>query len=137
MALVDNAVYVGGRRTGDPHSLEETYKLLRERHGMAWIGLYRPDVEEIRSVAQEFRLHHLAVEDAVTAHQRAKLERYGPTLFTVLRPARYLDAEERVEFGEHAKQQRDAHGDGDGRQRETDQGFQAAAQRKPQAEPQH
>ena len=100
MALVDNAVYVDGRRTAGSCSLEETFRLLRERQGMAWIGLYRPSTEEIRSVAQEFGLHHLAVEDAVAAHQRSKLERYGSTLFTVLRPARYLDAEERVEFGE-------------------------------------
>jgi magnesium transporter len=100
MALVDNAVYVDGRRTADPGSLDETYQLLRDREGMAWIGLYRPGAEEIRSVAREFGLHHLAVEDAVTAHQRPKLERYGPTLFTVLRPTRYLDPEERVEFGE-------------------------------------
>ncbi|HEY7144602.1 MAG TPA: magnesium and cobalt transport protein CorA [Streptosporangiaceae bacterium] len=100
MALVDNAVYVDGRRSADPASLEETYAMLRERHGMAWIGLYRPDTGEIRSVAHEFDLHPLAVEDAVAAHQRPKLERYGTTLFTVLRPARYLDDEERVEFGE-------------------------------------
>jgi magnesium transporter len=100
MALVDNAVYVDGRRTADPRSLDETYELLRERHGMAWIGLYRPDVAEIRSVAKEFDLHPLAVEDAIAAHQRAKLERYGTTLFIVLRPARYLDDAERVEFGE-------------------------------------
>jgi magnesium transporter len=100
MALVDNAVYVDGQRTADPRSLDETYELLRDRHGMAWIGLYRPDVAEIRSVAQEFGLHPLAVEDAIAAHQRAKLERYGTTLFTVLRPARYLDDVERVEFGE-------------------------------------
>jgi magnesium transporter len=100
MALVDNAVYVDGRRSADPHSLDETYELLRQRRGMAWIGLYRPDADEIRSVAREFDLHPLAVEDAITAHQRAKLERYGTTLFTVLRPARYLDDEERVEFGE-------------------------------------
>ena len=100
MALVDNAVYVDGRRSADPRSLDETYELLRERHGMAWIGLYRPDVAEIRSVAKEFDLHPLAVEDAIAAHQRAKLERYGTTLFTVLRPARYLDDTERVEFGE-------------------------------------
>jgi magnesium transporter len=100
MALVDNAVYVDGQRTADPRSLDETYELLRERHGMAWIGLYRPDVTEIRSVAGEFDLHPLAVKDAVAAHQRAKLERYGTTLFTVLRPARYLDDVERVEFGE-------------------------------------
>jgi magnesium transporter len=100
MALVDNAVYVDGQRSADPASLEETYELIRDRHGMAWIGLYRPDVEEIRSVAREFDLHPLAVEDAIAAHQRAKLERYGTTLFTVLRPARYLDDAERVEFGE-------------------------------------
>ncbi len=100
MALVDNAVYVDGQRSADPGSLEETYELLRDRHGMAWIGLYRPDIGEIRSVAREFDLHPLAVEDAIAAHQRAKLERYGTTLFTVLRPARYIDAEERVEFGE-------------------------------------
>ncbi len=100
MVLVNNAVYVDGRRSADPQSLDETYEVLRGRHGMAWIGLYRPDVEEIRSVAREFDLHELAVEDAVTAHQRPKLERYGTTLFTVLRPARYLDAAEEVEFGE-------------------------------------
>ncbi len=100
MPLVNNAVYVDGRRSADPRSLDETYEVLRERRGMAWIGLYRPDVEEIHSVAHEFDLHELAVEDAVAAHQRPKLERYGTTLFTVLRPARYLDAEETVEFGE-------------------------------------
>jgi magnesium transporter len=100
MAMVDNAVYVDGRRTADPRSLDETYELLRERQGMAWIGLYRPDAQEIESVAREFGLDRLAVQDAVAAHQRSKLTRYGSTLLTVLRPARYLDAEERVEFGE-------------------------------------
>jgi len=100
MTLVNNAVYVDGRRTSDPASLNETYECLRERHGMAWIGMYRPTVEDIRSIAAEFSLHPLAVEDAVTAHQRAKLERYGTTLFTVLRPARYIDETEEVEFGE-------------------------------------
>ncbi|WP_315096684.1 magnesium and cobalt transport protein CorA [uncultured Cellulomonas sp.] len=100
MTLVDNGIYVDGHRTGDPQTLEETYELLRERNGMAWIGLYRPDKDEIQSVAQEFTLHPLAVEDALKGHQRAKLERYGDTLFVVLRPARYLDAEEEVEFGE-------------------------------------
>jgi len=100
MALMDNAVYVNGRRSADPRSLDETYELLRERDGLAWIGLYRPDQEEIQSVAQEFGLHHLAVEDAVSAHQRPKLERYGDTLFVVLRPARYLDDVEKVELGE-------------------------------------
>lgn len=100
MVVVNNAVYVDGKRTADPVSLEETYETLRDRHGMAWIGLYRPDAAEIQSVAREFNLHELAVEDAIAAHQRPKLERYGTTLFTVLRPARYLDESEQVEFGE-------------------------------------
>lgn len=100
MAVVDNAVYVNGQRTADPRSLDETYELLRARHGMAWIGLYRPDAAEVRSVANEFGLHQLAVKDAISAHQRPKIERYDATLFTVLRPARYVDQTERVEFGE-------------------------------------
>jgi magnesium transporter len=87
-------------RTADPEGLEETYFLLRQREGMALIGLYRPDTHELRSVADEFELSHLAVEDALTGHQRAKLEHYGDTLFLVLRPARYLDDVEKVEFGE-------------------------------------
>ena len=99
-SLVDNAIYVDGRRTDNPANLEETYELLRQRRGMAWIGLYRPNRDDILSVATEFDLHPLAVDDAISAHQRPKLERYGALLFAVLRPARYIDQEEKVEFGE-------------------------------------
>jgi magnesium transporter len=98
--VIDNAVYVDGRRACEPASLEDTYELLRDRHGMGWIGLYRPDPLEIESVAAEFGIHRLAVDDTISAHQRPKLERYGDVLFTVLRPARYLDDVERVEVGE-------------------------------------
>jgi magnesium transporter len=98
--IVDNAIYVDGRRAAEPGTLKETYKAVRERRGVAWIGLYRPTQEEFSSVSEEFGLHDLAVEDATEAHQRPKLERYGGTLFVVLKPARYLDEEERVEFGE-------------------------------------
>jgi magnesium transporter len=98
--IVDNAIYVDGRRASEPATLKETYDVLRERRGVAWIGLYRPTQEEFSSVSEEFGLHDLAVEDATEAHQRPKLERYGETLFVVLKPARYLDEEERVEFGE-------------------------------------
>jgi magnesium transporter len=100
MMIVDNAIYVDGRRAAEPRTLRETYEALRKEHGVAWIGLYRPTKEEFASVAEEFWLHELAVEDALEAHQRPKLERYGQTLFVVLRPARYLDAPEEVEFGE-------------------------------------
>jgi magnesium transporter len=97
--VVDNAVYVDGRRHA-PGSMQGTFDLVREVGGVAWIGLYRPDQAELEQLAAEFGLHPLAVEDAVTAHQRPKLERYDDMLFAVLRPARYLDETEEVEFGE-------------------------------------
>jgi magnesium transporter len=99
--IVDTAVYVDGRRVASPGSLAETFEELRGHpNGMAWIGLYRPSEHEVASLAEEFELHPLAVEDAIVAHQRPKLERYDDTLFVVLRPARYVDETEDVEFGE-------------------------------------
>src|SRR5215211_2179575 len=98
--IVDNAIYVDGRRVAEPSSLQETYDACREQRGLAWIGLYEPTEEEFSSVAEEFGLHPLAVEDAIKAHQRPKLERYDETLFVVLKAARYVDESETVEFGE-------------------------------------
>lgn len=98
--IVDCAIYVDGRRTATPASLRETYETCREVTGLAWIGLLKPTAEEFSSVAGEFGLHELAVEDAVKAHQRPKLDRYGDTLFVVLKAARYVDPIEVVEFSE-------------------------------------
>ena len=100
-SVVDSAIYLDGRRVASPDGLLDTYGELAGSPGaMAWIGLYRPNREELTSLAQEFSLHELAVEDAILAHQRPKLERYDETLFVVLRAARYQDASEEVEFGE-------------------------------------
>ncbi|MFD7402020.1 magnesium and cobalt transport protein CorA [Streptomyces sp. NPDC059866] len=100
-SVVQAVVYQDGVRVSSPVGLAETYRELREQpSGMAWIGLARPTEGELLSLADEFDLHPLAVEDAMEAHQRPKLERYGDTLFVVLRAARYLDAPEEVEFGE-------------------------------------
>jgi magnesium transporter len=100
-SVVDSAIYCDGARVASPRSLGETYQVLHESpRSLAWIGLYRPDRRELESLAQEFDLHELAVEDAIQAHQRPKLERYGDTLFVVLKAARYRDATEHVEFGE-------------------------------------
>ncbi len=98
--IVDNAIYVDGYRAAEPSSLHETYAACRKQHGVAWIGLYKPTEEEFSSVTEEFELHRLAVEDAIKAHQRPKLERYDGTIFLVLRPARYIDETETVKFGE-------------------------------------
>ncbi|PSL03732.1 magnesium transporter [Haloactinopolyspora alba] len=100
-SIIDAALYRDGYRASTPGSLAETYHELRaDAEAMAWIGLYRPSDAELMSLAEEFDLHPLAVEDAMEAHQRPKLERYGETLFVVLRAARYLDASEQVDFGE-------------------------------------
>jgi magnesium transporter len=100
-SVVDSAIYCDGSRVASPHSLAETYHVLHTSpQSLAWIGLYRPDRRELTSLAQEFGLHELAIEDAIQAHQRPKLERYGDTLFMVLKAARYRDAAEEVEFGE-------------------------------------
>ncbi|MFE7763847.1 magnesium and cobalt transport protein CorA [Streptomyces sp. NPDC057438] len=100
-SVVEAALYQDGVRVSSPATLADTYRELREAPaGMAWIGLARPTEGELLSLAAEFDLHPLAVEDAMEAHQRPKLERYGDTLFVVLRAARYLDAPEEVDFGE-------------------------------------
>jgi magnesium transporter len=102
---MDNAVYVDGKRTANPDSLEETCEVTRERGGTAWVDMAWPTAAEIEAVASEFSLHPLAVEDAVHAHQRPKVERYDDVLFVVLHPARSVDDDgdghvDRVEFGE-------------------------------------
>jgi magnesium transporter len=104
MTLIDNVIYVDGKRALRPESLEKTFDDLREcpsdGQSFCWIGLLRPSEAEVQAVAKEFELHPLAVEDAINAHQRPKLERYGHTLFVVLRPAWYVDRVEVVELGE-------------------------------------
>lgn len=100
-SMVDAAIYRDGCREASPRSLGDTFRAAKEiPDGMIWIGLYRPDERELQSLGVEFGLHDLAVEDAIQAHQRPKLERYGDKLFVVLRAARYLDDVEEVEFGE-------------------------------------
>jgi magnesium transporter len=99
--LVDNAVYSVGRRIATPGSVAESREVLAEDdERLAWIGLYRPEPRELGELAELFDLPELAVEDAIQAHQRPKFERYGSTLFVVLKAARYEDAAEEVEFGE-------------------------------------
>ncbi len=100
-SLVDAALYRNGHRIKAPTSLAEIYGQLPGEPGtMAWIGLYRPAEAQVLAAAEVFGLHELAVEDAIVAHQRPKLERYGDTLFVVLRAARYIDETEEVDFGE-------------------------------------
>jgi magnesium transporter len=100
LALLDSRIYVDGRRIDQPHDLHQTFDTLKQSRGVAWIGLTSPDPSELASVGNEFGLHPLAIEDAQKGHQRAKIDRYGDTLFVVLRPAWYDETREIVNFGE-------------------------------------
>jgi magnesium transporter len=81
-------------------SPETAFRASRSDNTFVWIGLLEPTEDEFESVRREFGLHELAVEDAIKAHQRPKLERYGDSVLVVLKTARYVDKEEVVEIGE-------------------------------------
>jgi len=95
---VDCAVYHDGHRSDRAVDMSSALDVCEQLGGFVWIGLHEPTESEFEAVAQRFALHPLAVEDAVHAHQRPKLERYGDSSFMVLKPARYVDHEEVVEI---------------------------------------
>jgi magnesium transporter len=98
--IVDRGVYRDGRRSAAPPGPARRQEAWRAGDDLAWVVLDRPTEQEFLAIALEFGLHMPAVEHAVHPHQRPRLERYGDTLFCVLRTARYVDEPETVEFGE-------------------------------------
>jgi len=98
----DCALYAPtGRRPGTV-PLQDAAETARTAEGYVWIGLQQPTAEEFAVVAREFDLPPLAVEDAIAAHQRPKLETYGDVLFAILKPVRYVDSAEVVDVSELA-----------------------------------
>jgi magnesium transporter len=99
--IVDCAVYVKGRRRPGDLQLDDALEAARaDPDNFVWIGLHEPTDDEFRAVTDEFLLHPLAVEDAIHAHQRPKLEVYDDTLFVVAKTARYDDPTESIQFAE-------------------------------------
>ena len=99
--IVDCALYENGeRRAGDLDVADAARAACDDTPGFVWLGVYEPTAEEFDAVRREFDLHELAVEDAVEAHQRPKLEVYGETLFVVLKTVRYVDSEEVIRSGQ-------------------------------------
>jgi magnesium transporter len=98
--ILDCAHYKDGARQNEgPLAIREAAERWREE-GFIWLGLHDPAPEEMAEVAERFDLPPLAVEDAMNAHQRPKIEDYENGYFLVLHTARYLDDDEVVEFGE-------------------------------------
>jgi magnesium transporter len=101
--IVDSALYSAGRRVElgcHPHEYDKMRAGIKQPGDFVWLGLYAPSERELSEVAEAFELHPLAVEDAVNAHQRPKLERYGDSLFLVLKTLWYVDEDDQVETGE-------------------------------------
>jgi magnesium transporter len=96
--IINCASYVDGCRAADL-SIDQIPAALSDPGAFVWLGLYEPSEELLGQVQRAFGLHDLAVEDAHRAHQRPKLERYGDSLFVVLRTAR-LATGSRLDFGE-------------------------------------
>ncbi len=97
--VVNCAAYAGGHRATDVE-IEDISEVLTQPDRFIWIGLHEPKEALLRQVQQEFGLHDLAIEDALSAHQRPKLERYGDSLFVVLRTAYMNRKPGEIAFGE-------------------------------------
>ena len=99
--IVDCAHYKGGARQHEARmSVAEAAACAAEGDGFVWLGIHDPTDEEMSDVEAHFPVHELAVEDARSTHQRAKIETYDNHYFVVLKTASYVDATEEVEFGE-------------------------------------
>lgn len=104
--IVGSGAYRDGERfrdwpdDGSPVPVEELAAACEGDEDFVWLGLLDPDEEELRSAAEAFDIHPLAIEDALRTQERPKVDVYGETLTVVLRPARYLEDLEEVEFGQ-------------------------------------
>ncbi|WP_262061404.1 magnesium/cobalt transporter CorA [Streptomyces sp. STR69] len=94
-AVVNCVIYRDGVRLPDTDTVEEAvHQVRRHGHGFVWLGLHEPSGTEFAQVAEVFGLHPLAVEDAVQAHQRPKLEQYDDVLFAVFKTVTYVEHEQ-------------------------------------------
>ncbi len=95
--VIAAAAYSNGRKVADIRIDESSQWATRPDH-FVWIGFEAPDESDLRLLQIQFGLHELAIEDALHAHQRPKIETYGETTFVALRTA-FL-AEGHIAFGE-------------------------------------
>jgi magnesium transporter len=100
MTIVDCAVYEDGCRRAGDLPLDAAGDAAQDDGAFVWIGLYEPSEEEFDDVTREFHLHELAVEDAIDAHQRPKVELYDDTLLVVLKTVREIEGSNDLQTGE-------------------------------------
>jgi magnesium transporter len=81
--LVSCAAYQDGRKLLDL-GIEQIPDYLNRPNCFVWVALHDPPAAELSDLQRVFGLHPLAVEDALSAHQRPKIEEYGDSLFAIL-----------------------------------------------------
>src|SRR6187200_351117 len=99
MSVVAAFLYRDGRQVR-PISIDEPTPCTDKKSEFVWMGLLEPTEGELRTLAQQYGLHPLAVEDALKAHQLPKVDVFGDQLFVVVRTARLADSA--IDFGETA-----------------------------------
>lgn len=95
--IVKSVAYRAGKYLRDVN-VEDIHEAAQEPDTFVWVGVRQPDEALLRKIQQKFHLHDLAIEDALKAHQRPKLEVYGDSMFIVVKTAQLIDGE--VHYGE-------------------------------------
>lgn len=98
--IVDYALYQNGYRYGAPSNLGELISKARTDGGFVWLGLAEPTEAEFEKIAKDFQIHPLAVEDAISAHQRPKFEEFPNVQAMVLKTAFYEEKGSLISTGE-------------------------------------
>ena len=98
--IVDYALYQNGVRYTQPSNLAELIQKARSDGGFVWLGLAEPTENEFNKIIGDFKFHPLAIEDAITAHQRPKFEEYPGVQALVLKTAFYEEKGSQISTGE-------------------------------------
>lgn len=96
-SVINSVAYRAGKRLQDV-TTDDISEVLKEPDTFIWLGLWQPEDSYMRSIQEEFGLHDLAIEDALNAHQRPKIEQYGESLFIVIKTAQLING--RIQYGE-------------------------------------
>lgn len=98
--IVDVGLYVDGQRQAGPDDISDLVDIARKNNGFVWIGLAEPTQEEFNTIVGELNFHPLAIEDAISAKQRPKIEDYDGLTFFVIKTVFYDEIKSEITTGE-------------------------------------
>jgi magnesium transporter len=98
--IVDVALYQDGRRVDGPSDISDLVEVAKSDGGFVWLGLAEPTESEFNMVVGELNFHPLAIEDAINAKQRPKIEDYDGLTFFVIKTVFFDKAKQAITTGE-------------------------------------